>query len=447
MGNWNMLSNRIDQTLFLVLDKLVDYLYNLVDYVSLIRCVFFKKLQYKKQKYSSSWQEAPEDVIEMILKHTNLSGRVRFSSLCKFWRCVSMRRDIHAPPQLPWLVHPQVPAFPSYLSFSSLSEGKIFKFRFPRTNYGTLFCGSSKGWLFMSKMYGWLSSEQLFLLNPISGARHQLPYLVNCSTVEVLALSSNDISECIVAIVLNDDKELGLCRPGDKSWSVFQVLDETNYVGDITRLLFSSSGTLFALVEYCSGANGVGAVQTLKLGGDIEVKLQLVYFEQNWWINNGLIDVFPGVACHAYLLESTNNEVLLIHHFYEDMGGEGNNEENEDNKPDGFVYFRTKCFGIYKIDADNCNFLKVQTLGDQILFVANYGSSLALPASDFKELQGNCIYFATIGGFSPHLESCISREIGIFYLDSGRVERPFPSMMIPRDGCGPSWFTPSLLDR
>lgn len=43
---------------------------------------------------------------------------------------------------------------------------------------------------------------------------------------------------------------------------------------------------------------------------------------------------------------------------------------------------------VYNIDVDNGNFLRVQTLGDQILFVADrLSTSLALLASDFKELQ------------------------------------------------------------
>lgn len=462
--NWN----RIDLTLSSVMDNLSAYLDYLVDYVSLIRRAFFKKLQYKKQKYCSpSWQEAPEDVIQMILEHMNLSGRVRFGSLCKFWRFVSLQRDIRTPPQLPWLVHPHTCEF--YLSFSSLSEGKVFNLRLPRTGW---FRGSSNGWLFMLKRYWWLNSKQLLLLNPISGAQHQLPYLVNCSDIyEGVALSSSDISKCMVAVVFND-KELGLCRPGDKSWSVFQVLDENNNLGTISRLLFSSSGMLYALV-YDGGFNGVGAVQTLKLGDD-EVKLQLVGIELEWWIDNGL-DIFPGGACRSYLFESTNNEVLLIHQIYdrvdeedhaneddnmegnnnneqgdvvlieelgnEDMGGEGDNED--DKRAGTFEYIKTRCFRIYKIDVDNGNFRRVQTLGEQVLFVAEYSASMALPASDFKELQGNCIYFATNAGHNPHLESYISREIGIFYMDSGRIERPFPGIEIPRHS-RLSWFTPSL---
>ncbi|XP_062021149.1 putative F-box protein At4g22180 [Rosa rugosa] len=101
----------------------------------------------------------------------------------------------------------------------------------------------------------------------------------------------------------------------------------------------------------------------------------------------------------------------------------------------------TICFRVYKIDPDNNYYHKVENLGDQIFFVAEDGSSLSLLASDFKELQGNCIYFATTG--SNIETSCISCEVGIFYLDSGKIEQPFPIVKMPRYS-HLSWFTPSL---
>ncbi|KAL6211118.1 hypothetical protein ACLB2K_016346 [Fragaria x ananassa] len=147
-------------------------------------------------------------------------------------------------------------------------------------------------------------------------------------------------------------------------------------------------------------------------------------------------DIVPN-SKERYLSETINNELLLIYQIQGNDGedviegnvvdeegnnniGEGDendmegNEQNENvlgwvgqflrkalhlksSSNDDNVYLRTRCFTVYKLDPDNSKFRRVQDLGDQILFLAEDNSSLSLLASDFKDLRGNCIYFATRG--------------------------------------------------
>ncbi|KAL6214146.1 hypothetical protein ACLB2K_013584 [Fragaria x ananassa] len=441
------------------------------------------------------WQEPPEDVQEMIVKLMSFSGRVRLSSLCKSWRSVSMRREIPTCPQLPWLVHPQAQTGDS-LSFSSLSEGKVFTSRLPcpyfkssrlnKLQLGTssYFLESSRGWLVMLQweFYNWLfiQREQLviYLVNPVSGAQHRLPPLQTIpgykeksdgSSVCEVVLSSPDVSTCMVAATLGEQKLL-LCRPKEKSWSVFQVLDEDDSSGFIYHILFSSTGILYALVKgssNCGDETSWIENRRVKFGDD-EVELKVIYDKVylEWWTDEGLQE-FEELYNRPYLSETTNNELLLIYQIKGNVGedvmegnvideegnnnGEGDendmegNEQNENvlgwvgqivrkalrlksffnrNKPE-FPYRRTRWFRVYKIDPDNNMFHRVQDLGDQMLFLADDNSSFSLLATNFKELRGNCIYFATRGMPSGKVHT--SREIGIFYLDSGRIERTFPS--------------------
>ncbi|PRQ25163.1 hypothetical protein RchiOBHm_Chr6g0280611 [Rosa chinensis] len=227
----------------------------------------------------------------------------------------------------------------------------------------------------------------------------------------------------MVAAVHNSG-ELALCRPRDKSWSVYQVFEENeNLVKRVNRILFSSTGVLYALVTGSRNGGGVDADRTLKFG-DEAVKLKLIYDIEEWWIDAGVDPV--GLLCMSYLLESTNNEILLIHQIlrmdvdeddeefmegHEDNEDSNNNEEEEgddNNMEDNEehesilewagqillgVYAKAKqlnpdfnidkedpktiCFRVYKIDPDNNYYHKVENLGDQIFFVAEDGSSLS----------------------------------------------------------------------
>lgn len=502
-----MLSTVIE-TLYLALKKVRDYLaLTMHGFLKYLQTYYYQRDE-TNQKDLGCWQEPSEDIKEMIVKHMSFSGRVRLSSLCKAWRLVSMRRDIRAPPQLPWLVHPQVQMRCHSLSFSSLSEGKVFKLRLPYPDFKSrlmtlvprcfqvsIFRDSSKGWLVMLEWETELNFRKLlegktviYLVNPVSGAQHRLPPLQTIpsykedsldSIIEEVVLSSPDISQCLVAAHLGKGTLL-LCRPRHKSWNVFQVLDENDILGTIEHILFSSTGMLYALVR----GSGIAADHTLKFGDD-EVKLKLIYEKDEWWIDDSLMGPEEeAYACRSYLLESTNNEMLLIHQISStDVDEEEGNEDNEDNEEgnnnnnnnngeenesqsvfrwagqillnamqlksfckddkqeERVGSMRTKYFRVYKIDPDNNNFRRVQNLGDQILFLAEDNSSLSLLASDFKELRGNCIYFATRGCRFGNIPT--TREIGIFYLDSERIERSFPSLEMRRFS-RLSWFTPSL---
>ncbi|KAL6214141.1 hypothetical protein ACLB2K_013579 [Fragaria x ananassa] len=497
---------------------------NVVDYLALTMSGFLKILltyHYQRQDSKieekeelSCWQEPPEDVKEMIVKRMSFSGRVRLSSLCNSWRLVCMRREIPTCPQLPWLVHPQ-PKTRDSLTFSSLSEGKVFKsrlhcpdFKSSRLNKlvgritnqrSSYFLDSSKGWLVMLdwEHYNRITRRRkraMYLVNPVSGAQQRLPpvpgYKENFDNSLInpnVVLSSPDVSTCLVAATLGTQKLL-LCRPRDKSWTVFQVFDENDSIGCVYNILFSSTGTtLYALVRDSSecGAETWIENRTLKFG-DEEVKLKVIYEKEEWWIDEGLlIQEFEGEICTSYLSETTNNELLLIYQIQGNDGedvmegnvvdeegninnnnfGEGDENDMEGNEQNGNVlgwvgqflckalhllkssssddnvYRSTRCFTVYKLDPDNNKFRRVQDLGDQILFLAEDNSSLSLLASDFKDLRGNCIYFATRAKEYETIHT--SREIGIFYLDTGRIERSFPSFEM-YENSRLSWFIPSL---
>ncbi|XP_062020735.1 uncharacterized protein LOC133737133 [Rosa rugosa] len=441
-----------------------------------------------------------------------------------------------------------------YVSFASVSEGRVVKLKLPKQVRGWWIYGSSKGWLIMIKERG--LNSKMCLLNPISGALLQLPPLrtlpflkdfvkteawklfganafdlsIALSTSDGIALDSK---RCTVAAVFNDKSKLSLCRPGDRTWSDFQVLD-TNQNDWIADLLFSS-GSLYVLVRGGQKESFVDSVtQTLNFSfGDAEnLKMKLVYDKHE---NRNIMHV---VGRREDIIGDNNENngggnmenddgEQHIHHDNDDgnlevdgvdidqndedddeannledidqqnggniiYGDEGSNEndggdsnmENDDggevhndnndvdvgdinqnpegdeednNNPEdngqqgetidedapGFnAYMTTRSFRVYRTDDDN--FIPLQCLGDQLFFLGDCGS-FSFGVSNMKKSERNCIYFASnlMYDWEAAPKTYASRDIGIFYLDSQRIERSFPSVEMSLRYQG-TWFTPSL---
>ncbi|PRQ22839.1 hypothetical protein RchiOBHm_Chr6g0254611 [Rosa chinensis] len=522
--------------------------------------------KYRNQTSSNectSWQPPPPDIMEQVLPRVRVSDQIRLSIACKSWMSIVMRRDIRsASHEFPWLLLPQTPHCSNkYVSFASVSEGRVVKLKLPKQVRGWWIFGSSKGWLIMIKERG--LNSKMCLLNPISGALLQLPPLRTLSFLKDfvktedwklfganafdlrIALSTSDgialdSKRCTVAAVFNDKSKLSLCRPGDRTWSDFQVLD-TNQNDWIADLLFSS-GSLYVLVRGGQKESFVDSVtQTLNFSfGDAEnLKMKLVYDKhenRNVNVNECHSDykIVYNALYYSRLLESTSNEVLLIHQMVDyvvgrtediigdnnenngggnmendedddeannledidqqnggniiygdegsisgdsnmenDDGGEVHNDNNDvdvgdinqnpegdeedNNNPEdngqqgetidedapGFnAYMTTRSFRVYKTDDDN--FIPLQCLGDQLFFLGDCGS-FSFGVSNMKKSERNCIYFASnlMYDWEAAPKTYASRDIGIFYLDSQRIERSFPSVEMSLRYQG-TWFTPSL---
>ncbi|XP_061989570.1 uncharacterized protein LOC133708130 [Rosa rugosa] len=303
------------------------------------------------------WETLPDDVMEMVVRHLSVRDRIRLSSVCKSWNTVPMRRDIpSAPHQLPWLILPQ--CCHKSLTFYDLYDGKVGKLDLPEPVQGGWFQGSSKGWMIMV-MEKDLDST-MFLVNPISGAQHQLPSLSTVPSFQnfvettrwkhygaslfsyCLVLSTSDITseQCMIAAFFGDAETLCLCRPGDTSWSICEVLDANEVIID---LLFSS-GKLYALVLSHDKEGFMSAPRTLSCGGHA-VELYLVYdimprfSDQNEVYGDYIVQLKASLDSH--LIDSaTNGEIYLIHQMQdkfmklsddenpEDGGGGGNEEDD-----------------------------------------------------------------------------------------------------------------------
>ncbi|XP_061993963.1 uncharacterized protein LOC133711907 [Rosa rugosa] len=280
------------------------------------------------------WKKLPDDVIEMIVPHLSVRDRIRLSSVCKLWSSVPMRTDI--------------------LVLNISFPGKVGKLDLPEPVQGGWFQGSSKGWMIMIKEKDLDST--MFLVNPISGAQHQLPPLSTTpsfqSFVDTTAwkrygasafwysvvLSTSDINSDQFMVAATFGDTLCLCRLGDTRWRFIEVLDENE---GITDLLFSS-GKLYALLVSDNKIGVISAPRTLKCGNHV-LELQLVYDKKP-----RTNDSMEEYADYLVQLQGTVENV------------EGSDDDDDDNEDDnlegneeGGEEVDDMGFGICTIDEDN----------------------------------------------------------------------------------------------
>lgn len=149
------------------------------------------------------WQTPHLDIIEKIVQRLDLLDRVRSLSIpCKYWSSIALRRDICTANQFPWLLRTKQASTCRFnggsklsskyleleLEFSILPEGNVLKPGLSKQNQGW-FHSSCKGRLIMVNE----ENTEVFLLNPISGAKHELPSLTQIPSLETFGAETADL--------------------------------------------------------------------------------------------------------------------------------------------------------------------------------------------------------------------------------------------------------------
>ncbi|KAK2663078.1 hypothetical protein Ddye_001652 [Dipteronia dyeriana] len=222
--------------------------------------VRWKKKMNKDDDHSRRlWDELlPTDILESIMERLNLSDCVRLSVVCKSWRSsasLHLNKKIIYNSPCSWLLLPHhQTGTAKYLKFFDFSGAGIF-YDLPLP----------KCWLVIGSSND--STLTLFLFNPISGIQLPLPPLQTVPSCRhhaiqqcpeffghditefawKIELSSSDASSssCVVAAIFYEQEGLALCRPRDKSWTIFPQVDKDQGCVDV---LFSN-GMLHALED------------------------------------------------------------------------------------------------------------------------------------------------------------------------------------------------------
>ncbi|CAD5187991.1 unnamed protein product [Musa acuminata subsp. malaccensis] len=303
-----------------------------------------------------NWSELTVELLGMIYDELSIFDYIRSKAICKQWNSV-YKLEHHRPPkpEAPWLMLPGDNN--STAKFFSIVEKKIYNIPCPEPMIRTrIYIGSCHGWLTTVD-----SLCNMYLLNPLTGAQIPLP--------------------CVTTLPFN---ETTFARAGNKAWtSISSPYCYTDIIHHNAR---------FYTINYQR------IVEAWELD-ELAIRHSI--------INSDLPShIFLGCICTYYLVESLNNNLMLVYKFQ--------NEWSPTDNPKNII-----CM-VFSLDEHALKWIRVKSLHEQTLFLGK-NQSMCLSTIDFPELKQNCIYYT-----DDMLELCGSykytkRHIGIFYLEDEMI--------------------------
>ncbi|XP_059460753.1 F-box protein SKIP23-like [Corylus avellana] len=397
------------------------------------------------------WTQLPRELLESIAgKLTIYADYLRFRAVCPSWRSSVLNIPRNLPPQLPWLMLPQVQTNPFHCAFFDLSTRKLHNLDVLEvTSQGTHCCGSSHGWLIVLD-----ESPAVLLLNPLTRARLHLPPLSTFPNVvsfnyseagseyalrdvsgEIYRLSLREMRDSfikkvvlssaplknknfIALAILHRFNILVYCKSGDQSWSFVHVArfpwEDVIYYNDLFYTV-DKNGAI-AVCDLNGASPTVSVIRPpLQLGGGLQ-----------------------------YLVNSGDDELLLVTRYVVHV-----DLQRDDTDPYVscvFYCYKTVRFEVFRMNWSEPRWERVTSLGDRMLFIGE-NTSISFLAYDFRGCLGNCIYFTDDCEFYDGIYDCFigDHDLGIFKLWDGSIE-PLPFYQRnphSRSYWAPIWVTPN----
>ncbi|KAH7841427.1 hypothetical protein Vadar_029758 [Vaccinium darrowii] len=343
----------------------------------------------EEYQHMSNWAELQRDLlIEIAKRGAFLEDFSVFSRVCRSWRSVAVKENFKGSQQFPWLMLAEENNS-DYRGFVSATEGNLI---------GKLLLPEAKGKRCLETL-GWLvtvsAAGDMNLLDPISRFQIPLPHIstfkhyqgdipIDFLCIQKAVLSSRPCisskeNNYVLMVIYEACGFLGFWKPGDMAWTTIETrpsafCDITYYHGQFYTV--NSAGNIFV----CDV--GLRDPTVVYLCGGIS--REILEFKQ------------------PYIVES-NGEVLVVvqDRYLLDYSGDYGDEEEDEDADSGFytkdedeskIDYRTKEFRVYKVDLRNWEWVELQSLGDNALFVGD-NASISVQASKFRGIRPNCIYF------------------------------------------------------
>ncbi|XP_042510914.1 putative F-box protein At3g25750 isoform X2 [Macadamia integrifolia] len=313
-----------------------------------------------------------------------------------------------------------------HYGFFCLFEGKNFRLKLPEV-YRARCCGSDYGWLIMVG-----HTRSIFLLNPFTRVSILLPrqstlpikrplavdsryYIRKATLFSASPVANNNLDDCLVVAIYCTDN-LAFCRPGNEAWT---AIDDGNkkfediifYDGKLYAINIKYDLILVELFPYPKETSCNITPPTEEEAEDPGL------FNHPGRVNYKTPD-HPKKT--VYLVEFLG-ELLLVIRFFG-------------------IFSKSAMFKIFKLDQQGRCWIRVEELGDQILFIGT-STGFSVSALDYPQLRGNCIYFTY--EYSRHSESIIygyrpRHDFGVFHLEDNTIDFCKSRFSLSP----PIWFTP-----
>ncbi|KAJ3706860.1 hypothetical protein LUZ61_010565 [Rhynchospora tenuis] len=362
---------------------------------------------------SPDWSYLPTVVIHLISqKVKSIVDYVRFRAVCSPWRSASLPKPTHLPPQLPWLMisYDSNPEDDGMRLFYDLCQSKMHKLHLPEIS-GKKCHASCNGWLVVVAPLG----KEVFLLNPLTRARIQLPpftapvkvfgvgkdshfeghhwFHLSANDFFITKLSfSTDLTDpnCLIMVFFLKAHRIMFCRVGDPCWTIFEIrcpaIDATYHNGWFYLLSLD------------------GIVRGYNLNNP---QKKIISYDPEF---NSVTKLF---------LEGKSGLYVVAFHGLDEQEGEEEQTHELDNTEKG-----TKNeIELYLLDEVLFGLKEIIDTGNTTIFYKHDYHCLAVCSDDWDSLDGGCIYFEDVC-VSPELKEKGDECYGIYFakLGDGRSE-------------------------
>ncbi|XP_078165723.1 putative F-box protein At4g22165 [Carex rostrata] len=329
------------------------------------------------------WANLPLAAVYLISQKVKcITDYVRFRAVCSPWRCASFPNP-HLPLQLPWLMIPysiKDREDDGIRLFYDHWESKMRKIHLPET-IGMACCASYRGWLLLVARGG----MELFLLNPLTRARIQLPPFPNDFLVRLflgiyvfskMTFSADPTDpNCIIMVFSQRFQAIFFCKVGDCCWTeivvapflgaALQLIDAVYY----NERFYLLNDEVIYIYDLC------------------QLEVPVIYF----------LEAELQSLC-KYFLIGKSGVYIVTDHYTEDEGGEDAEEATEKAPKQKIV--------LYQIIEQELG-MDVKQIADTNDIAIFYGDNyhyLAVCADDWDSLDRGCLFMEYIYSLSSDYE-------------------------------------------
>ncbi|KAJ8616402.1 hypothetical protein MRB53_035774 [Persea americana] len=290
----------------------------------------------KNQQCVESWSDLHEDLLQLILIRSDLREHHSVQLVCERWRAAVKQlnkciyflllkcNNCH--------IHSNVLVSPS--------DDRLYRLKSPETFNEIQCLGSSHGWFLVIQ-------NTIFLLNPFTGSRINLPPWDSAESIYHFKLSSAPTDpNCIVTMLEESEPSFIFCRIGDDEWTKVEISPEEP-PSDI--LVFR--GKFYLLFSQLHATLPTTTTRTKHLREEI---LMIPFPHESFSGSMSMI---------SYLVESDGNLLLVVKGY----------------RMSSFQYGRTAdSFAVFKLDLSTFSWVKMRKIGGQVLFLSHSNKKISL---------------------------------------------------------------------
>ncbi|KAJ3687841.1 hypothetical protein LUZ61_017005 [Rhynchospora tenuis] len=348
------------------------------------------------------WAHLPQAAVHLISqKVKSITDYVRFRAVCSPWRSASLPKPRHLPPQLPWLMLPWGSLDKrddGIRLFYDLWESKTRKLDLPET-IDKVCCTSYRGWLLLVGSAG----KEVFLLNPLTRARIQLPPFgtpvrrlggdlddpsyENCwfdpnlgSFAIRKVVFSSDLTDpnCLITVFLHNSRGFLCCRLRDPTWT--RIYTGPNALSDATYY----NGRFYLLHEY-----------SMEIIDSNKLEERVVVYD---------LDVALGEPVSMFLEGRSGVYVVIVYDEEGEEEEEDEDDEEEEEDPtkhdtigEGTMKTPKKTFELYRLQEQPFKLRRVTTRNTIVFFGNDVCPYLSVCSDDWDSVDGDSMYMVCMG--------------------------------------------------